>query len=166
TWDTIDQQNVEVDGERRRQRINLEGSRVLGLELVGNVDPGGVLSARYSATVSSGRALGDTDRERLVEKPGTLLSLGLTAAPRGGSTLSAEFVYTGDAYGLDPDNVLVELPDVLHINVRASMRHYTSGGLFGEIFLRLDNLTDRSVFPQLGLPGPGRTVQVGLSLAW
>lgn len=166
TWDTIDQRNVVVDDERRRERINLDGSRVLGLELVGRFSPGRGISTRYSATISRGRVLGDSDREQLIEKPGTLMTLGATATPRAGTSISAEMVYTGRAYGLDPDNVVVGLPDVLQINLRASARRYTSAGLFGELFVRLDNVTDQSVFPQLGLPGPGRTLQFGLSLAY
>lgn len=166
TWDTIDQRNVVVEGGSRRQRINLDGSRVLGVELVGRLAPGRGVSARYAATISRGKVLGDSGREQLIEKPGTLITLGATATPRAGTSISAEMVYTGRAYGLDPDNVVVDLPDVLQINLRASARRYTSAGLFGELFVRLDNITDQSVFPQLGLPGPGRTMQVGLSLAY
>ncbi|MFT4603516.1 MAG: iron complex outermembrane receptor protein [Rhodothermales bacterium] len=166
TRNTIDQRNVDVDGERRRERINLNGSRVLGIEAVGDLAFDAPVSARYSLTVTNAVVLGDSDRDRLVEKPSVLATLTLVTTALRGSTLSAEAVYTGRAYGLDSGNNLVGLPKVLQLHVRASRRYYSSSGLFVELFVRVDNLTDRSVLPQLGLPGPGRMVQAGLSAAF
>ncbi len=166
TRDTIDQRNVDIDGERRRERINLDGSRVLGIEAVGDLTLDAPVSVRYSLTMTDAVVFGDADRDRLVEKPNVLATVTLVTTAVRGSTLSAEAVYTGRAYGLDPANELVGLPKVLQLHVRASRRYYSSSGLFVELFVRVDNLTDRSVLPQLGLPGPGRMVQAGLSAAF
>jgi iron complex outermembrane receptor protein len=166
TSDTIDQRNVDVDGERRRERINLDGSRVVGIELVGDLEPDAPVSARYALTLTDSEVLGDSTRDKLVEKPSVLASFTVVTTAIRGSTLSADAVYTGRAYGLDPDNNLVGLPKVLQLHVRASKRYYSTSGLFVELFVRIDNLTDRSTLPQLGLPGPGRRFQAGLSAAF
>jgi iron complex outermembrane recepter protein len=162
---TIDQTNVDVGGETFRQRVNLDGSRVLGLEFLGFVRPAAGLRVDFAATVTDPRVTGDPDRDVLTEKPDMLANIAVTYQPGPGSLLSVESVYTGLAFGLRQDNTLERLPRVLQFHLRGSVRHYTAGGLFGELFVRLNNLTDRAVVPQLGLPGPGRTVQLGLSVA-
>ncbi|MBO6576123.1 MAG: TonB-dependent receptor [Rhodothermales bacterium] len=166
TRDTIDQTNVTVEGERLRQRINLEGSRVLGAEVVAHRELNERIELDASVTLTDPAVLDDPERSVLVEKPDVLALLGLSVKPATPHLLSVEAAYTGRAYGLDPDNSLVALPRVLQLNLRASTRTYRSSGLFMEFFARLDNLTDQSVFPQLGLPGPGRTFQLGVSLAY
>ena len=165
TWDTIDQENVDVNGQRLRRRINLEGSRVIGLEVLGQKSVRGV-DVEGALTFSRPLVLGQTGRSRLTEKPEVLGRGALRHSPRRGVSIGAEVVYTGRAYGLNPANQLEKLPQVLQINVRASARRYTSARVFVEGFVRADNLTDRSVFPQLGLPGPGRSLQLGVSLAY
>ncbi|MFT5142907.1 MAG: iron complex outermembrane receptor protein [Rhodothermales bacterium] len=166
TWHTIDQLNVEVDGQRLRQRINLAGSSVLGLQVVGRYRIAQPLRLDYGATFTDPTVLGEPDRDVLMEKPAVLGRLGITVTPGAGGTFGVESVYTGRAYSLDPENAEVALPRVLQWNVRVSVRRYTRAGIYGELFLRLNNLTDKSVFPQLGLPGPGRNVQLGLSLSF
>ncbi len=165
TKNTIDQLNVTVGEDRLRQRVNLSGSRVAGVELQGAIRPVGGVTVDAAATFTNPVVLGESERVVLTEKPEVLATLTVTVRPVRWSTYSVETVYTGRAFGLLPDNTLEALPRVVQINVRASLRRFVRGAVFGEAFLRINNLTDRSVIPQLGLPGPGRHLQIGLSLA-
>ena len=73
TRDTIDQRNVLVPGESkpRRQRINLQGSRILGVETTATVLPVPGMSIQATFTYSDVRRLQEapTDPVHLAEKP-------------------------------------------------------------------------------------------------
>jgi iron complex outermembrane receptor protein len=166
TFDTIDQENVTVDGERLRRRINLDGSSVVGLEITGEMEPKDGLEIEGVLTVMRIRPTGDAERSRLVEKPDVLGTVTATWTTRWGGAATLQAVYTGRSWGLDPDNALVPLPRVTQVNARLAWRHYLSGrGIFTEVFVRGDNLFDVVVLPQLGLPGPGRSGRLGVSLS-
>jgi iron complex outermembrane receptor protein len=166
TSNTIDQRNVEVDGERLRQRINLEGSRVLGVELVGEARPVGAVVVSGHLTLMDVRRLQDAPDAptRLAEKPAAIGRLGIGYDTGQGPTALVEAVYTGRAYSLAEDNTFVPLNTSLVLNARVGYRLRPTPDVAVEVFGRVDNATDALVTPQLGLPGPGRTVQVGLRL--
>ncbi|GBD32670.1 Vitamin B12 transporter BtuB [bacterium HR33] len=169
TSNTIDQRSVLVSGETRprRQRINLKGSRVLGVQLSAEAAINGHISAAGHLTLSHVRRLQDqpTDPVRLSEKPEALGRLGVSYLPATGPTLELEAVYTGRAYSLDDNNEFVPLPTSLVFNARAGYRFSLPGERSLELFARMDNVTDELVVPQLGLPGPGRSAQGGIKLA-
>jgi len=166
TSNTIDQRSVLLPGESRprRQRINLRGSRVVGLELSGTFAPRPGLQAQGHLTLMQPRRLKDapTDPIWLSEKPDVLGRLALGYEPASGPQGLIEGVYTGRAYSLDEANQFVPLPRSVVFNVRAGYRFLWAEERRLEVFARVDNLTDEVVVPQLGLPAAGRTAQAGV----
>lgn len=168
TSDSIDRQNVTVDGRRLRQRINLDGSRVYGVELVADVSlPAHLRLAGYLTLMDVARRTDDPDEStRLAEKP-EALGVGrlLYAGPQGLSAL-VETVYTGRAYSLGPDNDFVRLDPSTVFNVRLGYRVDALAEVTPEVFFRADNLTDELVLTQLGLPGAGRMLRAGVEMSF
>ena len=168
TSGTIDQQAVFVAGETatRRERINLEGSRVLGIELVGTVLVGSAITFSGHLTVMDvhRRQTTPDEPDKISEKPGVLGRLGIDFAGRHGTGILVESVYTGRAYSLDDRNTFVPLPTSLVFNIRLSQTIALSSWRSLEAFVRADNVTDQVVTPQLGLPAPGRTFSGGMKV--
>ena len=167
TSGTIDQESISVVGEPRprRQRINLEGSRVLGIELVGTA------SVNQNVTVEGYLTLMDIyvqqtapdDPDKLSEKPAALGRVAVSYFGEQGTGFMVESVYTGRAYSLNDNNQFVPLETSLTFNVRVSQRIDLAPRSI-ELFLRADNVTDEVVLPQLGLPATGRTVSGGVKV--
>jgi len=170
TSNTIDQQSVLVAGETRprRQRVNLRGSRVLGVEMTTTLLPAPDVTVAGHLTLSHVRRLRDvaSDPIYLSEKPATLGRLAASYAPALGPLGLLEAVYTGRAYSLDDNNQFVPLPTSLVLNLRAAYRFSLSGERSLEVYLRVDNATDELVVPQLGLPEPGRAAQGGVKASF
>ena len=101
----------------------------------------------------------------LTEKPEWLGGLDIAYNRGTGFSLFGEAVYTGTAYGLSEDNAFVSLDASLVVNSKLSYRVFL-GTVFGEVYVRVDNLFDRETLPQLGLPGPGRFVSTGLNVSF
>lgn len=166
TFDTIERINVVVDGERNRMRINLDGSRVWGVELRGTAKIAEMLTADGHLTFSKPIAFTDQGRWHLNEKPELLSALSLHARSRWGGSVRITSIITGKAYSLQPDNSQSRLPESLVLNIRGAVRKYfTTHRIFVEAFAAVKNVTDELTLPQLGLPGPGREIHIGLSLS-
>ena len=166
TMDTIDQVNVDVDGVRKRSRVNLDGSRVVGLEgaLVGDLSTWWRLTGH--ATWMRPVALVDGEERHLTEKPEVLATVSSRIEPRRGLVVDADLIYTGAAYGLAQDNSQVRLPTTWRINLRvAAQRFFSASGLFAQVYAGVNNLTDELHLSQLGLPEAGRTWRFGLSVS-
>lgn len=162
TDDTIDQERLE-DG--RRRRINLGGSRVLGVELAGALRPVPRVRLDGHLTVMDVRGYdGDDNTIKLSEKPEAIGRLAATYNPGRGLNTTLEGVYTGVAYS-PTDDGFARLDPALVLNARIGSRS-DLWGTTGEIILRVDNITDAVVLPQLGLPGPGREFKIGLKIAF
>ena len=158
---TIDQRTV----GRLRQRINLPGSTVLGIEATARWAPTPAWSLGGSGTFTRVRrkqvAAGQTNR--LAERPDVLARLfGDYTAPSGLGALT-ELIVVGRGYSADAAGVLVPLPRSASLNLRVSQA-VSLGTSAAELFARVDNATDRVVVPQIGLPSPGRSIRVGVSL--
>ncbi len=171
TENTIDQRNVEVEVEgeveNRRQRVNLRGSRVLGVEFVGAARPVRAVELMGHLTLMDVRRLRDAPDapRRLAERPGVLGRLAAGYDAGRGATGLVEAVYTGRAFSLGEGDALVPLNTALVLNLRAGYRlRPARRRAAAEVFARVDNATDALVTPQLGLPGPGRTAHVGLKV--
>lgn len=163
TFDTIDQEAVKVEGQTKRRRVNLEGSRVVGVEVVGTWQATPVWSLGGHLTGLQARAYETNGTTRpLAEKPEWLGRLALNYRPPRGLNALAEGVYTGRAYAPAEEGTFVEMPTALAFNARLGYRF--GGRLGGEVFARADNITDVLVLPQLGLPDAGRTFRLGLKL--
>jgi iron complex outermembrane receptor protein len=162
TDDTIDQRRLD-DG--RRQRVNLGGSRVYGVELAGALRPISRVRLDGHLTLLHPRGLdGDGTTVRLSEKPEVIGRLAATYNPGLGPNATAEAVYTGVAFSPDAPGSFARLDPALVLNLRAGYR-FVVRTVSAELFVRVNNVTDAVVLPQLGLPGPGREVQAGLKLA-
>ncbi len=164
TRNTIDQENIVINGERRRRRINLRGSRTIGMELNGMVFPARHVLVEgfitWTHTRSYDEATGRFSRF-IPEKPDVLSQLRLSYQPETGVQGEIALRYQGRAYALDESNTFVALPRALTIDLRLAYvlkrTHYAL-----EWFTRINNLTDTVVLPQLGLPAAGRTWSAGM----
>ncbi|MEP0545934.1 MAG: TonB-dependent receptor [Rhodothermales bacterium] len=162
TDDTIDQRRLN-DG--RRQRVNLSGSRIYGLELAGAVRPFPRVRLDGHLTLLRLRGLdGDGNAVRLSEKPDVIGRLAATYNPGLGPNATAEAVYTGVAFSPDAPGSFARLDPALVLHLRAGYR-FAVHAVSAELFARVNNVADSVVLPQLGLPGPGREVQAGVKLA-
>ncbi|MEG3152808.1 TonB-dependent receptor [Sphingomonas sp. ZT3P38] len=154
---TIDQRNV----GQLRQRFNLPGSTVRGIELGADWRVFGHLALSGNATWSRVRRKPPPagQRNRLAEKPALLATVAASYAPPAGVSAGVEAQFTGRAYSADPAGALFPLRRSASVNARLGYRLSRI-----ELFARVDNLADTRVEPQLGLPAPGRTVRLGLRL--
>ena len=168
TSNVIDQTVVIEDGESKRMRVNLDGSRNVGLELNGSYRPTQQLLVTADATVSRLRAeeagSGEYDRP-LTERPESSGAVRISYTHGSGVSATLETLYTGPAYSLDEDGGLVDLASSAVINMRAAYRLIFTRQTSAELFARINNASDAVVENQLGLPGPGRTAIVGLKLS-
>jgi iron complex outermembrane receptor protein len=155
---TIDQETL-PDG--RRQRLNLGGSRVVGVESRGDLRLPASFRVEGHVTLMHVRGHTDDEPSRLLaETPGLIGYFALARAPDTGAAASAEVSVVGAAYSRAPAG-LVRLPPSVSVNLRAAWR-WSPGR---EVFARLQNAFDAVVLPQAGLPAPGREVRVGVSVA-
>lgn len=157
TVDTIDKRTLS-DG--REQRINLDGSRVMGIETSVRWRAPHGLTLDGHLTWSRPRGIEDGDAQRLDEKPAWVGTGTVVYAAPVGVDLMTQLRYTGGTYARTTTNTFTTLPDALVWDVRVSvpLDRWLPGGT---AFARVDNLTDTAQFLQLGLPGPGRRMRVG-----
>ena len=167
TYNTIGQEMVLLEGETRarRQRVNLEGSRVFGLEatVTSRMIPSLLLSC--SLTGMRARELSPNGTQPLVEKPSWIGGCNVNYRLGVGISVVLESSYSGQAYGLGEENDLIALPNSLVMNSRVAWL-ILYGEYSAELFARVNNLTDEVVLPQLGLPGPGRALHAGLQVTF
>lgn len=171
TSNTIDQRSLDTLGGTKRQRINLEGSRIFGVELSGSMNAWRPFRLNGHAVWSYVRAItsaadGSDSLTYLSEKPELLGTLNLGYDFPFGLLLDAEAVYNGTAYTRNDDNEFEELTASLAINGRIAYRWVkpVTGVQLLELYARIDNATDALVLPQLGLPAPGREIRGGFKL--
>lgn len=156
---TIDQRTV----GSLRQRINLEGSRAKGLEIGGEWRPHETLTLSGNATWTKVRRTAPVPGEinRIAEKPALLGNLAARYVHPAGLSTRLEAQHFGRAYSADPSGRLVPLERSTSVNWRLGygfeMREQRL-----ELFVRVDNIGDVLIEPQLGLPAPGRSVRVGM----
>ena len=158
---TIDQRRV----GSLRQRINLEGSTVEGIEVGGNWHPHDHLSLTANATWTHVRRKKSAPGElnRIAEKPALLANLTANYSHPSGFGTAIEAQYYGRAYSVDSTGGLAPLPRSTSFNCRLSYRVKTGDRPF-ELFLHVENIGDTLIEPQLGLPAPGRMVRFGIRI--
>lgn len=170
TSNTIDQRQLDTLGGTKRQRINLPGSRIFGIELNGSVSAlkpfrvNGHLMWSYVRGIAHA-ADGSDSLTHLAEKPEAVGTLNLGYDLPFGLLLDAEAQYTGTAFSPGNDG-LDELDPSLVFNGRVAYRWIQpfTGVQMLEVSARVDNITDELTLPQMGLPGPGREVRGALKL--
>ncbi|NRA30901.1 MAG: TonB-dependent receptor [Parvularculaceae bacterium] len=154
-WDSvIDQRAILTEAGVRRQRFNAEGYRAAGLDLLARWQ----FSADWSL-----QALGtwlDLQREDksepLTERPESTGAVTLRYAPQRGVGFDLVARHRGAVRSFDADGSLATLSGGQLLGLEVNYR--TSRGL---AFARWDNVADEALFPQAGLPEPGRTLRVG-----
>ncbi len=162
---TIDQRNVEVNGNRLRQRYNLDGSRILGVEVSAGVHPLDWLDlfghmtwtyARSNEEIADGESF-------LSEKPEIIGTLNARIHGPSNIRVDVEARGTGVAYTLGVEDRFVELPAAVAMNLRASWLGIGIGpARLLELYVRANNLFDAAIYNQLGLPEGGRDIRVGM----
>lgn len=151
------------------QRINRDRLRSTGLEVLGNwsgevVTVGADLMFQH-VRVSDPAAVGTSRRPENVPELGAGFNVDVAL---GHALVTTALDYKGAQYCLHPD---------LGQNVKLRGRTTANAGVAREFVVRstgllshlramlsLDNLFDTAVFDQCGLPEPGRTVRLGMSL--
>jgi len=170
TSNTIDQRNVQTQSGTKRQRINLPGSFGYGVELTGALTALNpfYLDGHVSYLYARGRgtaADGSDTTFVLAEKPEMLATITAEYRFDFGLHPSVEIVHLGQAYSPNTDNVFVPLDPSTSINIRLAYRLTLTSvteNSAAELFIRVNNLTDELVLPQLGLPAPGREILGGI----
>lgn len=159
--DTIDQRNVGP----LRQRINLAGSTVWGVEFGGEWRPltGLKLSGNGTWTRVRRKDAPAGELNRIAEKPSLLARARLDYDDPSGVSAAVEAEHTGRAYSADPAGTLVPLARSTSLNARLAYATRAASNRL-EMFVQAENLTDALIERQLGLPAPGRSVRVGIRL--
>ena len=160
--DTLDQRNVTVNGQRLRQRINLAGSEILGVELRGEAVLSDQLRLEGHVLASRPRRLrepGGPAELYLSERPELIGRLALTWETADGLAATAEIEHRGRAFSLTDEDVFEPLARSTALNLGLSWAPEAAGW---RAFLRADNVTDTLIEPQFGLPAPGREIRAGL----
>lgn len=167
---TIDQRTLDTLGGRKRQRINLPGSRTVGAEIGGSVRALDALrlDGHFTYVHTRGNATASDGADStflLTEKPEVISTITAEYTFPFGLLPSAELQYTGLAYSPNDDNEMVRLEPSAVLNLRLAYRFSPWDDTMAQIYLRVNNATDALVQPQLGLPAPGREILGGVKLS-
>ncbi|WP_374764376.1 TonB-dependent receptor [Yunchengibacter salinarum] len=165
TDDTIDQRFVRRDGRLLRQRVNLSGSRVAGVTIDGRWQPATFASIQGHMTWMAPRrdTLTAAGSRKLVERPDWLGRVDATIRPHERLELALGVQVRGRAFSPDRFGTLQPLPWAVTLDMAA---RWTPGAGPATLYLRADNLFDKLVLPQSGLPAAGRVVRAGLDFGF
>lgn len=167
--DTIDQRTFQRGPNAgKEQRINLSGSRVYGVETTARWQIMRTLLFDGHLTWMRPHGLSGDDTQPLDEKPEWLGTGSLTYDLPFGLSLMAQGRYVAGTQTRNEQNQYVELPNSLVLDARVgySIDQWVQNLNDGEIFVRIDNITDEARFLQLGLPGPGRVIRAGVNVTF
>jgi len=146
-----------------RQRINIDGTRILGIELASRWAPPGHWALGLNATVFDGKRRGFSgDEEHLIERPEQSLTGYVEYTADSGLALTLEVERLAEAWSVTASNQVAALPDSTQLNAHISREI----GSHAELGLHVLNLTDDWVQPQFGLPAAGRSAEVILNIHW
>jgi len=164
--DTLSQRNVRVDGVTRRQRINLEGSDGYGIEagLVWQATEALALEANAFWQDLEADRDAEGNRPTLYQRPKSQLLLAANYETPGGSSLRAEMSHLGNAFDENEDGTLAQLGTSTEFNVKFYVPVKRTDYGVWQIYGSVNNITDTTILPQLGLPDAGRTFRLGIRL--
>lgn len=154
-------QRVLADG--RRQRFNLAGATSYGVDALVTRNLARSLRFELAASVLRARAdAGSAAMRRLPQRPSYEALAALDWNVPGKFDLRAELRAVGSALDLGAEGEPVTLPAAAELALRGAVPLLRVGR--NRLFLTLaaDNLTDAQIFPQAGLPLPGRLLRIGL----
>lgn len=164
---TIERIDTTIGDKKFRKRVNLAGSRTPGVEFSLFVTEYRPFTAEASISWMQPRATNANSDGTfyLSERPELIANLTFDYYffPWGLQP-TFEISHTGVAYS-PVDNKFVELPAYTLLNLRLAYRFF-SGSLSGQVFARINNITDATPLNQIGLPGPGREIQGGVKISF
>lgn len=170
-FDTIDKRTFQPEDDvppedvGKEQRINLQGARIYGVETAARWTPVEALTLDGHLTWSRPRSFTDEGMQKLDEKPAWMGTGTSTVELFPGLSFMGQVTYTGGTYARNEQNLFERLPSSLILDARLAYDFPSFGGLGkGEVFARVDNLTDEARFLQLDLPGPGRRIRAGIEI--
>lgn len=167
--DAIDKRTFQSGpNEGKEQRINLNGSRVTGIEATARWQATEALLLDGHLMWARPRGFSGDETHPLDEKPTWLGTGSLTYDAPLGFSVMFQGRYTAGTQTRNEQNQYVALPNALVLDARIgySIDPWIEALGSGELFVRVDNLTDEARFLQLGLPGPGRVIRTGISFAF
>ena len=166
-YDTIDKRTFQRGPNAgKEQRINLEGARIYGAETTARWQASETLTLDGTLTWSRPRSFTADGTQKLDEKPGLLGTGTVTYALPGGLSVMGQARYTDNVYARNEDNEFISLRSSVILDARLSYDlAAVTNQVGGELYVRGDNLADEAKFIGLGLPAPGRSFRVGLTLA-
>jgi len=151
-----------IDGEFRRKRYNLPGSRGHGVEtgLDWLVDDGLTLRGHVGWQELTARG---GERSVLYQRPEREAALSVDWSINRHWSLFVEVRHVGGAFDVDEAGELRRLPNsnVVDFRVFREFLHNLRGRW--QLYASADNVTDELVLPQLGLPLPGRSASIGIT---
>lgn len=154
-------QRVLADG--RRQRFNLDGALSYGVDAWVRRDITERLRLEMSASVLSARAdAGNAPLRRLPQRPGYEVLAALDWNLPARFDIRAELRAVGTAADLDAAGAPITLPAGAELALRGAVPLARLGQNRVWLTAAIDNVTDAQIFPQAGLPLPGRLWRIGL----
>ena len=161
--------SVDTPDGPKRQRVNRDGVRSTGLEMVAS---GGWRALQYSGDLTLQQAWqiedGSGGRTRPEYEPGLVGRFDLATTVPGDLIVSGGYRYVGSQFCLNADSASMDELDQTH-RFDLQLRRFlafdgraTLGNM--DVLFAVTNLTDNAIFDQCGLPQPGRTFRVQLRL--
>jgi iron complex outermembrane receptor protein len=158
---------VEINGERKFQRVNKDEIRNFGFEVLSGYSLGTNLQTSFNFTyLNSFAKNSDGDfAETLEYKPEFIAGVSINYLNPYLFNALFELNYIGKEFGLQEGNIgFRELPDYTLINLRFAREFDFSSSIKTEFFIRVNNLLDKIYFTQWGLPEAGREFFGGVKL--
>ena len=153
----------------KRQRVNRDGIRSTGLEMVASAGWRGV---QYSGDLTLQQAWqiedGSGVKTRPEYEPGVVGGFRVAALAPGEFRLSGGYRFVGTQFCLNADSTSMdELRRTHHFELQLRRLFAVEGGSTlanVDALVSVTNLTDNAIFDQCGLPQPGRTFRIQLRL--
>ena len=158
---TLSRRHVVLDGERYRQRFNLEGSEGVGLDFGVTWSPSTLVDLQINGSFQKLESEKEASGERpeLYQRPKRQISARFNYYHSERIYFITDILHLGEAKD-DGETGVEILPASTQLDLR--MFYDLAGRRGWRFFVALENLTDELVLPQLGLPAPGRTWRVGV----
>ena len=167
--DAIVRVGVQTADGPKRQRVNRDGIRSTGLEMVAS---GGWGRVRYSGDLTLQQAWviedGSDVRTRPEYEPGVVGEFDVAVPVPGELSLSGGYRFVGSQSCLNAESGSMDALSRTHRFDLQLRRFFAFEGRSAlakvDALVSVTNLTDNAIFDQCGLPQPGRTLRVQLRL--
>ena len=163
--DTLSQKRFWMDGRRVRQRVNLIGSKGVGLDFNLQFNPQSHWSAILSGNLQNLRAKANLDgvRPYILQRPTRQWNLEFNYDISPTLSLRKVVRSIGGAKDENVQGEIINLGTSTRIDLSVFWNLESADGFSRIVYFRGSNLTDELTLPQLGLPEPGRTLSVGFT---